>query len=155
MYASSTITDRSHAICSSLPPPTAIPLIRAIGRLAELTKPVVHVLERPEPLPVLARLVEERLVPARQVGADAERATRAGDDDGADLVVPGGVLGGPRDLAEHPEVERVENLGTVQPDGRARRRLLVDDPLEAELGRVDGDADGLGSLTTGAYSVTG
>ena len=29
MNASSTITARSHAICSSLPPPTAIPLIRA------------------------------------------------------------------------------------------------------------------------------
>ena len=30
MYASSTITERSHAICSSLPPPTQMPLIRAI-----------------------------------------------------------------------------------------------------------------------------
>ena len=30
MYASSTITERSHAICSSLPPPTQIPLMRAI-----------------------------------------------------------------------------------------------------------------------------
>ena len=29
MNASSTITARSHAICSSLPPPTAIPLTRA------------------------------------------------------------------------------------------------------------------------------
>ena len=29
MKASSTITARSQAICSSLPPPTAIPLIRA------------------------------------------------------------------------------------------------------------------------------
>jgi hypothetical protein len=29
MNASSTITARSHAICSSFPPPTAIPLIRA------------------------------------------------------------------------------------------------------------------------------
>ena len=29
MNASSTITARSQAICSSLPPPTAIPLIRA------------------------------------------------------------------------------------------------------------------------------
>ena len=45
-------------------------------RLADLAQPVVHVLERAEPLPVLARVAEQVLVPRAQVGADAEGATR-------------------------------------------------------------------------------
>ena len=43
-------------------------------RLADLAQPIVHVLERAEPLPVLARVAEQLLVPRAQVGADAERA---------------------------------------------------------------------------------
>jgi hypothetical protein len=97
----------------------------------------VHVLERAEPLPVLARIVDELRAPAPQIRADAERAALAGDDDDADRVVPAGVLARARDLAEHPEVERVENLRPVQRDRRAVPVLLVADPLEAELGRVE------------------
>ncbi len=106
-------------------------------RLADLAQPVVHVLERAEPLPVLARVSEQVLVPRAQVGADAERAPGPGDDDRADVVVPRGVLARARDLAEHLEVERVQDVGPVEPDRRARRRLLVDDRLEAELGRIE------------------
>ncbi len=106
-------------------------------RLADLAQPVVHVLEGAEPLPVLLRLADERLLPGAEVGPDAEGAPLAGDHDDADLVVPGRVLAGARDLAQHAEVERIEDVGPVEPDRRARRRLLVDDRLEAELGRVD------------------
>ena len=106
-------------------------------RLAELAQPVVHVLEGAEPLPVLLRLADERLVPGAQVGADAERAalpvtttTRISSSHEASSA-------GARDLAQHPEVERVEDVRAVEPDRRPWRRLLVDDRLEAELGRVD------------------
>ena len=50
-------------------------------RLADLAQSVVHVLERAEPLPVLARVPEVVLVPRAEVGADAERPAGAGDDD--------------------------------------------------------------------------
>ena len=103
------------------------------GRLADLAQPVVHVLEGAEPLPVLLRVPEQVLAPGAQVGADAERAAGARDDDDADLVVPGGVLEGARELAQHAEVERVQHLRPVQRHRRPRLRLLVDDPLEAEL----------------------
>jgi hypothetical protein len=53
----------------------AIPLT-ARRRLADLAQPVVHVLEGAEPLPVLARVVEQVGAPRLQVGADAERAAR-------------------------------------------------------------------------------
>src|SRR3989442_4364370 len=49
------------------------------------------------------------------------------------LFRSGRVLAGARELAQHPEVERVQHLGPVERDRRARRRLLVDDRLEAEL----------------------
>src|SRR5262249_9519751 len=52
-------------------------------------------------------------------------------------VVPGRVLARAGDLPEHPEVEGVQDVGTIQADRGARRSLLVDDRLEAELGRVD------------------
>ena len=61
-------------------------------RLADLAQAVVHVLERAEPLPVLLRVAEQVLAPRAQVGADAERAPVARDDDDADLVVPRRVL---------------------------------------------------------------
>src|SRR4051812_31808121 len=57
-------------------------------RLADLAKAVVRVLERAEPLPVLVRLADVALAPLLQVGADAERAPGAGQDDDADGVVP-------------------------------------------------------------------
>ena len=102
-------------------------------RLADLPQPVVHVHERAEPLPVLLRVAEQVLAPGAQVGSDAEGPAAAGDDDDTDLVVPGRVLEGARQLAQHPEVERVQDLRPVQGHGRARVVLLVDDPLEAEL----------------------
>src|SRR5206468_2351371 len=86
-----------------------------------------------EPLPVLARVVEQVGAPGLEVGADAERAARARHDHYADLVVPARVLAGARDLAKHAEIERVQHLGPVQRDRRPGRRLLVDDPLETEL----------------------
>ena len=58
------------------------------GRLADLSQPVVHVLEGAEPLPVAGRVAQVVVAPGAQVGADAECAPRARDDDGADLVVP-------------------------------------------------------------------
>jgi hypothetical protein len=102
-------------------------------RLADLAQPVVGVLERAEPLPVLGRLVEVVLGPGAEVGADAERSPRAGKDDDANLVVPGGVLARARELAEHLKVEGVEDLRAVERDRRPRRSLLVDDLLEAKL----------------------
>ena len=90
-------------------------------RLADLAQPVVHVLERAEPLPVEARVVEQLGAPALQVGADAERAALAGDDDDADVVVPARVLARARELAQHLEVERVQHLRPVERDRRARR----------------------------------
>ena len=41
-------------------------------RLADLAQPVVHVLERAEPLPVVRAVVEQLGSPALEVGADAE-----------------------------------------------------------------------------------
>src|SRR6266542_2592058 len=103
-------------------------------RLADLAQPIVDVLERAEPLPVLLGVAEQILAPGAEIGADAERTPRARDDEHANLVVPGDVLARAGELAEHPEVERVQHVRTVERDRRARRRLLVDDRLEAELG---------------------
>ena len=124
--------------------------------LADLAQPVVHVLERAEPLPVLARVAEKRLVPRAKVGSDAERTAGSGDDDGVDLVVPGCVLTGTRDLAQHPEVEGIEDVRPIQGDRGARRRLVVDDRLEAELGGVDRPWVGrLGHSTETKFTVNG
>ena len=80
---------------------------------------------------------DERVLPGAEVGADAERTAVAGDDDDPDLVVPRGVLARARDLAQHPEVERVEHVRPVERDRGPWRRLLVDDRLEAERRGVD------------------
>ncbi len=106
-------------------------------RLPDLAQPVVCVLERAEPLPILARVAEVVGRPRLQVRAHAERATCAGQDDDADLVVPGSVLRRPRQLAQHLEVEGVQHLRPVERDRRAVTGLLVPDALEPELGRVD------------------
>src|SRR4029453_7142780 len=66
------------------------------GRLADLAEPVVGVLEGAEPLPVLGWLAEIVLGPRAEIGADAERAPRAGEHDDSNLVVPRRVLAGPR-----------------------------------------------------------
>ena len=58
------------------------------GRLPDLAQPVVHVLEGPEPLPVLARVPEVVVGPRAQIGADTEGAAGSGHDDDADVVVP-------------------------------------------------------------------
>ena len=102
-------------------------------RLADLAQPVVHVLERAEPLPVLARIAEVVRSPRLEVRADAEGAARPGHDDDADVVVPRRVLTRAGELAEHLEIEGVEDVRPVERDRRARGRLLVDDRLEAEL----------------------
>ena len=133
MKASSTITAKSQRHLELVAAADGDPVDARERRLADLAQPVVHVLEGAEPLPVLLRVAEQVGAPRLQVGADAEGAAGAGDDHDADLVVPGGVLAGPRDLAQHLEVEGVEDLGPVEPDRRARRLLLVDDPLEPEL----------------------
>ena len=78
-------------------------------RLADLAQPVVRILERAEPLPVLVRLPKVLLGPRAQVGADAERAARARQDDDTDFVVPRRVLARARELAQHLEVERVQD----------------------------------------------
>ena len=107
------------------------------GRLADLADAVVSVLERSEPLPVLVRPAEVVLVPGAKIRADAERAPGPRHDHDPDLVVPGRVLAGTRELPQHPEVEGVQDLRPVEPDRGAWRRLLVDDRLEAELRRID------------------
>src|SRR4029077_8094584 len=53
--------------------------------LADLAQTIVHVLERADPLPVQARIVEELGAPGLQVGADTKRASLARDDDDADV----------------------------------------------------------------------
>src|SRR5205085_9292252 len=75
-------------------------------RLADLAQSVVHVLEGAEPLPVLARIAEVAVSPLAEIGPYAERPPGPSDDDHEDLVVPRGILRGPRDLAQRPEVER-------------------------------------------------
>jgi hypothetical protein len=114
-------------------------------RLADLAQAVVHVLEGAEPLPVLARLPQVLVGPGAEIGADTERTPRAGHDDDAHLVVPRRVLERARELSQHAEVEGVQDLRPVERHRRARRRLLVADPLEAELGRIAG----LGPLLQG------
>src|SRR5919201_190439 len=107
------------------------------GGLADLAEPVVSVLERAEPLPVLVRLAEVLVGPGPEVRADAEGAVAgAGEHDDAQLVVPRRVLGCVRELPQHLEVEGVQAFRPVERDRRPPRILLVDDPLEAELGRV-------------------
>src|SRR2546423_11402567 len=98
----------------------------------------MHVLERAEPLPVHAGVVDPVSTPAPQVGADAERASFTGHDDDPDVVVPARVFAGACELAQHPEVESVQPRRPVERDRRAWRRLLVANPLEAELGRIHG-----------------
>jgi hypothetical protein len=105
-------------------------------RLAHLPQAVVRVLERSEPLPVLTGLAEVVLAPRLEVGADAEGPAGPGEDDDAEGVVPGGVLARAGELTQHPEVEGVEDLWTVERDRGARRRLLVDDRLKAERLRI-------------------
>src|SRR5207247_10766142 len=118
-----------------VPAADADPVDARDRRLADLEQRVVYTLERAEPLPVLLRVTEELLAPRAQIGPDAERPPGAGDDEHADLVVPRDVLARTRELAEHPEVERVQDVRTVEGDRGAGRRLLVDDRLEAELVR--------------------
>src|SRR5687768_2938382 len=114
----------------------AHPVDASERRLADLAQPVVRVLERSEPLPVLVGLAEVVVGPGLEVGADAERPSLAGQHHDADLVVPRCVLARARELAQHLEVEGVQALRPVEGDRRARVRLLVDDALEAELGGV-------------------
>src|SRR4029077_17586550 len=97
---------------------------------ADLAQPVVHVFERPEPLPVLAGLADELLAPCLQVGADAERTAGAGDDDNTDLVVPARVLAGAGKLAQHAEIERVQHLGPVEADRPPPRLFSKRETLE-------------------------
>src|SRR5262249_36442933 len=84
----------------------------------------------------LLRVAEQVVAPRAQVGADAERTPGTGDDEHTDLVVPRDVLARTRDLAQHAEVERVQDVRPVERDRRARRALTVDDRLEAELVRA-------------------
>ena len=134
MKVSSTITARSQAIWISLPPPTQTPLIRASVGLPMRRIAVTPVVHRAEPLPVLALVADEAVLgPRAQVRADAERTAGAGQHDDADVVVVGGVLAGAGELPEHRPVEGVQDLRPVEGDRRARRRLLVQDRLEAEL----------------------
>src|SRR5262249_10812185 len=96
-------------------------------RLPDLEQRLVHPLERAEPLPVLLRVAEQVVGPGTEIGADAERATRTGHHEHADGVVPRDVLTRASKLAQHAEVEGVQDLGAVERDRRAWRRLLVDD----------------------------
>ena len=105
-------------------------------RLSDLAEAVVGILERAEPLPVLARACRGSRACQLLRSAPTQNARPPGHDEDPDGVVPRRVLGGPRDLAQHAEVERVQHLGPVQRDRRAGRLLGVDDRLEAELGRV-------------------
>ena len=97
MNAESTITARSQAICSSLPPPTAIPLIRAtvglpISRIRSWAS-----LKAPNHFQYSLGF-EVVLVPGTEVGADAECAPGAGDDHRTHVVVPRRVLTRARDF---------------------------------------------------------
>src|SRR5690606_21142145 len=60
----------------------------------------------------------EGVAAAAQVGAGAERASRAGDDDRADVVVLVGRIERLDQLTAHARRERVHALGSVQRDGR-------------------------------------
>src|SRR5439155_20670394 len=82
-------------------------------RLPDLAQAVVRVLERAEPLPVLDGSADELGAPRLEIGADAERAPGAGEDDNPDLVVPRRVLARACQLAERLEIERVQHLGPV------------------------------------------
>src|SRR5439155_442498 len=64
-------------------------------RLPDLAQPVVGILERSEPLPVLSRFVEVVLRPGAEVRAHTEGAAGPGQHHDPDLVVPRGVLAGP------------------------------------------------------------
>src|SRR5207302_185344 len=138
-----------------VPPPVEL-LLRVAGRLRELAGELLHPLvddgvelarrNRTVHEPPFHRLRRRDLVTekddlARSAVADedreplrrAARRHRAVLEADRALVVPGGVLARARDLPEHPEVERVQHLWPVERDRRPRRRLLVDDRLEAEL----------------------
>ena len=132
MNASSTITARSHAIWSSLPPPTQTPLMRASVGLPISRRRSCASLNAPNHFQYSFGLPRYSSAHDFEVGADAERPTRAGEHDDADLVVPRRVLARARELAQHLEVERVQTLRPVERDRRARRRFLVHDPLETE-----------------------
>ena len=88
--------------------------------LSDLPEPIVRVLEGAEPLPVLVRLSEVVVAPGLEVGSHAEGPAGSGEDDDPDRVVPGSVLTRVGELAQHPEVEGVQHLRSVERDRRPR-----------------------------------
>ena len=110
MYASSTITERSHAICSSLPPPTQMPLMRAIVGLPISSSASCMRLNAPNHFQYSFELPSRSSPHERRSAPTQNARPGARDDEHADLVVPRDVLARARELAQHPEVERVEHV---------------------------------------------
>src|SRR3954464_4115027 len=80
------------------------------------------------PAPAVAALAcVEGAAAAPEVGARAEAAARAGDDDRPDVVVGVGRVEGGDELAAHGGGERVEPVGAVQRDGQDAVGDLVSD----------------------------
>ena len=77
----------------------------------------------------LPRIAVEGVGAGRKVGAGAEPAPRAGDDDGANVVVPVGLIERLDQFLLHKGVEGIELVGPVQRDGEDLLGNLVEDGL--------------------------
>ncbi len=120
--------------------PNADPVDTRDRRLADMPQAVVHLDEGAHPPPVLAARGAHRCL-LIQVGPRAEGAVAGpGHDHDRDLVVPGRLLERARQLAQRWEVERVEDLRTVNRDRHHAPHCvpLVANVLEAEAARVSG-----------------
>ncbi len=105
------------------------------GGFPDVAQPLERFDEDPHPLVKIAGAGEEIVLPFPDVGAGAERLRPgAGHDDDRDVVVPGGVLKGPPQLAEGFKVQRVVDRRTVDGDRHPVSRLLIEDVPEAEGG---------------------
>ena len=93
-------------------------------RIAVIDLAVGQPLHRPAP-----RVAVEGVGAGGEVGAGAEAAARAGDDDGADVVVLVGRVEGVDHLLLHGAGEGVELVGPVQRDGEDLLLDLVFDGL--------------------------
>ncbi len=132
------------------PTPTAGPLMAAITGLVESKMRRVTM---PPPSrgtsPSAARSRQSNVSPPRgEVGARAEAASRAGDDDRTHVVVGVRVVEGVEQLVAHRLGERVESFGPVERDGQDVVGDLVADlferhphiqPASGRSGTVSGD----------------
>ena len=116
-----------------MPTPTAGPLIAAIEgfrqlKIASTNRPPPGLGLANTPAPWLARGIEARRT-AGDVGAGAEGAAGAGDDDGADIVVGVGALKGVGDFGAHLAGIGVELFRAVEGDDQAGTVEVAGDVL--------------------------